>query len=171
MPGLLFFCGVMDKPHMFTRINGLFYRSITVAHRHLALAGSFRPGRYSRADQPTLYLSASREGVDAAMKAHLRPDEPERVVVTLEVAAERIFDLRDKTACAAAGIDRDKAFAAWQDTVAAGGEAPSWGVAEAIRTLGANGLIDPSRTAPGLWHLVLFNWNTPGGAEVRMRGP
>ncbi|WP_220034109.1 hypothetical protein [Curtobacterium sp. MCLR17_043] len=25
--------------------------------------------------------------------------------------------------------------------------------------IGANGLIDPSRKSPGLWHLVLFRWS------------
>ncbi len=29
-------------------------------------------------------------------------------------------------------------------------------------------MIDLSRQAPGLWHLVLFRWNRPGGAKVRL---
>jgi len=153
---------------MFTRINGLFYRSIGADHVERALSGSVRPGRYSRADQPSLYLSVSRDGVEAAMIAHKDAASPERIVVPVRVVADCIFDLRDERACAEAGIDRGLAFADWQDIVRAGGEAPSWAVANAVRALGANGLIDPSRKAPGLWHLVLFSWNVPGGAEVEL---
>ena len=130
------------------------------------LAGSVRAGRYSRPDQKTLYLSATPEGVAAAMVAH-DDGTAERVIVPLDVTATGIFDLRDDAACQKAGIDRADALAPWQDVVRQGGEPSSWRVADALRSLGANGLIDPSRTAPGLWHLVLFRWNVPGGAEVR----
>ncbi|WP_368074223.1 hypothetical protein [Curtobacterium sp. SGAir0471] len=36
----------------------------------------------------------------------------------------------------------------------------SWLVRDRLVALGADGLIDPSRKRPGLWHLVLFRWNT-----------
>lgn len=153
---------------MFTRVEGVFHRSISAGHRDRVLDGSAQPGRYSRLNETSLYLSSSREGVEAAMTAHTRDGGPERVIVPVRVMADRIFDLRDLGACAKAGIDRDRAVADWQDIVRAGGEAPSWQVADAIRALGANGLIDPSRQVPGLWHLVLFRWNVPGGAEVRL---
>jgi pentose-5-phosphate-3-epimerase len=42
----------------------------------------------------------------------------------------------------------------------------AWKVIEA----GANGLIDPSRKRPGLWHLVLFRWNEANGPKVRVIG-
>lgn len=153
---------------MFTRIEGVFHRSIGAGHRDRVLDGSVRPGRYSRADESSLYLSSSRDGAAAAMIAHTRENSPERVILPVRVAADRIFDLRDLKACAEAEIDRDAAFADWQDIVRSGGEAPSWRVADRIRALGANGLVDPSRKAPGLWHLVLFRWNVPGGAEVEV---
>ena len=38
-----------------------------------------------------------------------------------------------------------------------------------IEAQGADGLIDPSRKAPGLWHLVLFRWNVAGAPVVRAR--
>ncbi len=153
---------------MLIRVEGVFCRSISAGHRDRVLDGSVRPGRYSRISEPSLYLSSSREGVEAAMTAHTQDGDPERVILPLRVVADRIFDLRDPEACAEAGIDRDRAVADWQDIVKAGGEAPSWQVADVIRSLGANGLIDPSRQVPGLWHLVLFRWNEPGGAEVRL---
>ena len=151
---------------MFTRISDRFYRSVAVAHEAHVLDGSVSAGRYSRPDVPVLYLSATPEGVAAAMKAH-DDGSVARMIVAVEVRAERIFDLRDDAACAEAGIDRTDALASWQDVLRDGGVPSSWQVADRLRALGANGLIDPSRTAPGLWHLVLFRWNVPGGAEVR----
>ncbi len=153
---------------MFTHADGIFYRSVLAADLDRALDGSIQPGRYSRANQKTLYLSASREGVAAALMAHARPGDPERRVVAVKVAADLIFDLHDDLACRQADIDRDQAFADWQRLVAEGQTPPSWAVADRVRALGANGLIDPSRHAPGLWHMVLFRWNVPGGAKVRL---
>ena len=52
--------------------------------------------------------------------------------------------------------------------VEAGEEPSSWAVRESLEAAGAHGLIDPSRTAPGLWHLTLFRWNDDGGPRVRL---
>ncbi len=51
-------------------VRGTFHRAIDPTHRDSALAGSRSAGRYSRPDEPTLYLSSSRGGVAAAMIAH-----------------------------------------------------------------------------------------------------
>jgi len=75
-------------------MQGTFYRAVHSAHLSTALNGSRRPGRYSSADQPTLYLSSSREGVAAAMAAHggLRA---ELFVLDVDVHADGIVDMRD----------------------------------------------------------------------------
>ena len=44
----------------------------------------------------------------------------------------------------------------------------SWHVRAQLEAMGAQGLIDPSRKAPGLWHLVLFAWNQNGTAKVEL---
>nr|WP_315081967.1 RES family NAD+ phosphorylase [uncultured Kosakonia sp.] len=146
-----------------TTISGIFYRAIDPAYRDLALAGSRNAGRYSRADQPTLYLSSSPEGVDAAMQAHKANRSAQQEIIQLRVHAARIFDLRNAAALTAAGIDLADAVAPWQEIVASGGTPSSWCVRQRLETLGAAGLIDPSRKAPGLWHLVLFSWNNGTG--------
>ena len=47
------------------------------------------------------------------------------------------------------------------------GEVPSsWAVRRRLEEAGAHGLIEPSRTAPGLWHLTLFCWNEDGAPRV-----
>lgn len=76
------------------------------------------------------------------------------------------MDLCDPAALRAAGVDLSDAVAPWQDLVAAGATPRSWAVRQRLEDLGAQGLIDPSRTCPGLWHLVLFAWNTDGAARV-----
>lgn len=150
-------------------VTGRFYRAIDPAYRDQALAGSRLAGRYSAADQPTLYLSSSPEGVEAAMAAH-DGARGELAIVRFDVHATGIVDLRDAAARHAAGVAIADAVAPWQDTVAAGSPPPSWQVRRRLDEVGAQGLIDPSRTRPGLWHLVLFTWNVPRGARVSPAG-
>ncbi len=154
-----------DTPGL-VRVEGRFYRSVDARFRSAALAGSASAGRYSTAEERVLYLSASPDGVEAAMLAHSRTDTPAREVVAVQVIADRIFDLRDGQHCAEAGIDPADAAADWQQDVARGVSPPSWRVAQHLREIGAHGLIDPSRKAPSLWHLVLFAWNRDGAPQV-----
>ena len=153
----------LNAPPAFTRtIRGTFFRAIDPNFREHALAGSRAAGRYSRADQPTLYLSSSVEGVEAAMVAHANARPASLEIVTASVDAAGIVDLRDPKATTAFGVDPAEAAASWQDVVAAGKEPPSWRVGDRLIAAGANGLIDPSRRRSGFWHLVLFRWNEPG---------
>jgi RES domain-containing protein len=146
--------------------RGSFYRGVDPAHRAAALAGSRSAGRYSPPTVPTLYLSASPEGVAAAMIAYTGARNPTLDVLRFEVVADRIVDLRAHEPLRSIGIDPADAAADWQETVAAGGSPPSWRVRAALEQLGAHGLIDPSRRRPDLWHLVLFSWNRDGAPCV-----
>lgn len=152
-----------------SRVVGRCFRAVDPAHRHSALTGSRAAGRYSRADTPTLYLSSSPEGVAAAMIAHASARTPLLELVEVDVDAHGIVDLRDHAALAAAGIDPADAAAPWQEAVAAGAAPPSWRVRDRLLELGAHGLIDPSRKRPGLWHLTLFDWNSPGAPRAELR--
>lgn len=137
-----------------SELRGTFYRAIDPSFREFAIAGSRSAGRYSRAHEPTLYLSSSVDGVEAAMIAHKDARSAALEIVEIEVEA--------------AGIDLADAVAPWQDVVASGGTPPSWAVRDHLLELGTNGLIDPSRKRPGLWHLVLFRWNEAGAPTVRL---
>lgn len=128
-------------------------------YRSFSLSGSRAPGRYSDINQPTLYLSSSPEGVEAAMKSHSGSRSANLELIKVRVIAGKIFDLRNADALLAAGIDLNDAIAPWQEIVHEGGVPKSWKVRNHLESLGINGLIDPSRKAPGLWHLVLFSWN------------
>ncbi|MDH7974499.1 RES family NAD+ phosphorylase [Sphingomonas sp. AR_OL41] len=147
-------------------ISGTFFRAVDAAHANAALSGSRRAGRYSAPDQPALYLSASPDGVAAAMIAHGGGAAPTRAVLAFQVMATDVFDLREEAAIAAVRAAAGDPFAGWQEQAAMGDEPPSWRVRAWIEARGANGLIDPSRKAPGLWHLVLFRWNVPGAPVV-----
>lgn len=148
------------------RVEGTFFRAYDPVHESSVLSGSVRAGRYSSAKQPTLYLSASLDGVRAAMSSHRTDRSPDLHIARFRVRAHGIFDLRDEIGCQRAGIVLADATAPWQDIVARGGVPSSWGVRRRIEALGGQGLIDPSRSAQGLWHLVLFRWNDGRGAVV-----
>lgn len=158
-----------DPTTPFSSVRGTFFRAIDPAYRHGALNGSRSAGRFSPPDTPTLYLSSSRDGVAAAMLAHTDSESPHRAVLSFEVTALRIADLRDRATMTAIDVDVEAAAAPWQDDVAAGRAPVSWGVRERLLELGAQGLIDPSRKRPGLWHLTLFAWNAPGAPSVLPR--
>ncbi|OAN32125.1 hypothetical protein A4X17_16970 [Plantibacter sp. H53] len=150
-------------------VRGTFYRAIDPSFREFAIAGSRTAGRYSRANEPTLYLSSSVDGVEAAMIAHQDARAGVREIVEIDVEASGIVDLRDARALESAGIDLADATAPWQDIAAGGGTPTSWSIRDRLLAGGANGLIDPSRKRPGLWHLVLFRWNEPDAPVVTVR--
>lgn len=151
----------------FSIVAGTFYRAVDPAYRELALAGSRSAGRFSPPGVPTLYLSSSREGVAAAMLAHVDARTADLEVLVFDVVASGIADLRDRPAMAEIRIDVEAAAAPWQDDVAQGRAPSSWGVRDRLVQLGAHGVIDPSRKSPGLWHLTLFDWNGPAAPSVR----
>ncbi|WP_180536564.1 RES family NAD+ phosphorylase [Micrococcus luteus] len=157
-------------PSPFTTVTGIFHRAVDARFADDALRGSRSAGRYSPPETPTLYLSSSPEGVEAAMVAHTDTTTPPREQLAFDVQAERIVDLRDAEALAALGVDLADAMALWRPAVEAGEEPSSWAVRRRLGEAGAHGLIDPSRTVPGLWHLTLFRWNE-GGAPRVTRAP
>jgi len=149
-------------------IRGTFYRAIDPQFREFAIAGSRSAGRYSRAHEPTLYLSSSVDGVEAAMNAHRNARSAALEIVEVEVEAPGIVDLRDASALDSVGLTIADAIAPWQEIAEAGGTPRSWNVRDRLLAAGARGLIDPSRKSPGLWHLVLFRWNETGTPTVRL---
>ncbi len=151
----------------FSRYAGPCWRALAAGREARVLDGTGRAGRYNRPDERTLYMSGSPEGVAAAMA---RYGEADRTLVRLDVAAEGLVDLRDAVACAALGIDPARAKEDWIAALDRGEEPASWALADRARAIGATGLIDGSRRAPGAWHLVLFRWNE-GGATVQVAGP
>ncbi|OMH24165.1 hypothetical protein BKD30_09770 [Tersicoccus phoenicis] len=152
-------------------VQGTFFRAVDPAYRESALAGSRSATRYAPANMPTLYLSASRSGVAAALIKHGGDRAAELEVLTFTVTAQRIADLRDVAAMRRLGVDPKDAAGDWQRETAETGTARSWRVRRALERIGATGLIDPSCKAPGLWHLALFEWNVEGAPTVQLATP
>lgn len=157
-----------DPDVLFTEVEGVFYRAVDPDYRAYALSGSRSPGRYSSIAQPALYLSSSPDGVAAAMQSHKADRSDKLDLIRVQVAASRICDLRNARALAAVGVTLEDALAPWREIVARGGTPRSWRVRDRLESFGAHGLIDPSRAAPGLWHLVLFSWNHDGAPQVHL---
>lgn len=102
-------------------LRGTFYRAVDPEYLESAIAGSRSAGRYSRAQEPTLYLSSSVDGVRAAMIAHRNARSAALEVVEVDVEADGIVDLRDPGALTVHGLDLADALAPWQEIAAAGG--------------------------------------------------
>ena len=149
-------------------VDGIFFRAVDPDYVDAALSGSRSEGRYSPTGVATLYLSSSPEGVAAAMIKHATNRVSNLELLSFEVSARRIADLRDRQAMALIGVDSESAFGDWQHEIRSGITPQSWQVRAQLEDAGAHGLIDPSRKQPGEWHLTLFTWNTPDAPRVRV---
>ena len=89
-------------------------------------------------------------------------------IVAIDVEASGIVDLRDVSAVKAVGIDLEDALAPWQRIAEVGETQRLQAVRDRLIEVGANGLIDPSRKTPGLWHPVLFRWNVTDAPSARL---
>ncbi|NQX22927.1 RES domain-containing protein [Curtobacterium sp. VKM Ac-2852] len=95
--------------------------------------------------------------------------QPEAVdIVAIDVEASGIVDLRDVSAVKAVGIDLGDALSPWRTIPETGRTPRSSTVRDRLIEVGADGLIDPSRKSPGLWHLVLFRWNVADAPSARL---
>lgn len=155
---------VPDTP--FVRVTGVAFRSVGAAGP-IYLRGSMTAGRWGA--NGVLYLSASPEGVAAAMIAHTKRNTEPRQIIRLCVDAPRIVDLRAAGVDRDFGIDRRDGACDWQAALRDGNTPRSWDLACRLRRQGACGVIDPSRKAPGLWHLALWSWNVDSAPQVRIR--
>jgi hypothetical protein len=104
------------------------------------------------------------------MIAHRGNRSPELQMVAFEVVATNVIDLREVERLATFDVDARSAPAPWQEDADADGTPDSWRVRDALVSLGASGLIDPSRKRLDLLHLALFAWNTAGAPSVRRLG-
>lgn len=155
-----------------SEISGKFYRTISVneADHVLVPPTPQSAGRYHRHGQRALYMSPSLDWARTAVSGYMREDMRPRFVFTLEVTGAQVFDQRSISACREFGLDRELSNRPWRAALKAGKEPESWQIADQIRGLNADGLIDVSRHIPGGWHLVLFKWNGPGGPKLRVSG-
>jgi RES domain-containing protein len=157
---------------MMTAIAGRFWRSVFAADVDQVLMGARSPeGRYHHNGQAALYLSPSPAFSRIAVDTYLRPGDPPRVIVPLEVREASLADLRDPLVQRALGLNGTEAGTLWQPERAAGRPATSWIASDAAREKGAQGIIYAARSDPARWHIVLFRWNVPDGPHVKQSDP
>lgn len=152
-------------------ISGTFYRIVFQDHVQDALAGARSPeGRFHHDSQAALYVSSSPDWAYKAIEAYLKPDDPPRAVVPVEIDSARVVDLRDAAMCSAIGIEPADAAVPWLPERADNRPATTWRTSDASRQIGADGMIYTARSMPARWHLVMFRWNAPGCPFIRVTG-
>jgi len=109
-------------------------------------------GRFHHDSQLALYTSCTEEGAKVAIQRYLHADDPDRIIVSLEINVDRIFDLRKTDHSKSASV-------VWQDVFARGEHSPTWKYSDAAREAGAQGMLYSSRSRPELTHLVLFDFS------------
>ncbi len=152
-------------------VSGTFYRIAFAQYADQVLDGVIHPeGRFHHNGQPGLYASPSPETAAIAIDIYLKDNDAARVMIPLEVTDAKMADLRDPGTCARLGIDPRWPSVPWADERAKGKPATSWKASDIVRDSGADGMIYASRRAPERWHIVLFRWNQPDAATVRLTG-
>lgn len=153
-------------------LSGRFYRITFATDAQRVLGGVIHPeGRFHHDAQPAFYCSPTKQAAAAAVSVYLGPDDPPRMIIPLDVINAKICDLRDTETCAALGIDLQTPSVPWAPQRAQGIPATSWQASDAVREIGADGMIYTCRRQPRKrWHIVLFRWNHDHGAQVRQAG-
>jgi RES domain-containing protein len=148
-------------------LSSRLYRIVFAQHADAVLNGVIHhEGRFHHDGQAALYASPTPETAAIAIDIYLKPGDPDRLMVPLELSDAHVADLRDPATCAALAIDPIWPGVPWADERALGRCATSWRASDAARAAGADGMIYASRRAPKRWHVVLFDWNKPGRARL-----
>lgn len=131
--------------------NGLVWRIMFAEQKHYACDPVRSPvGRFHHGEQFALYTSCTEEGAGVAIKRYLGSQDPDRVIIRLQINAARIYDITGTKHSRSASV-------VWQDIYAGSGSAPTWKYSDAARKAGAQGMLYASRSRPELTHLVLFD--------------
>jgi len=107
-------------------------------------------GRFHHSGQTALYTSLTETGATTAIQRYIDLDDPDRVIIQLNIIADRIFDIRQTDFVKQASV-------VWQDCVEKGLPSPTWKYSDAAREAGAQGMLYSSRSRPDLTHFVLFD--------------
>jgi len=107
-------------------------------------------GRFHHDGQTALYTSWTEEGAGVAIKRYIKPEDPDRIIVPLQINTARVYDLRSTE-------HSDRGSMVWQSYVEDGLAAPTWQYSDPAREAGAQGMLYASRSMPELTHLVMFD--------------
>jgi RES domain-containing protein len=152
-------------------LGGIFWRMLAPRWSYDPLSGvgaARAGGRWNEQGQAALYLSETH----AVAIAEYQQDLPRPGTLTgYEVEANAILDITDNAVRTSIGIDASFLKQAWkQDRDISGRRPACWDFVRQVADQGWTGLRVPSAQGPGN-NLVLWHWNTDGGADVRVIDP
>jgi len=159
------------------RFIGRCYRAHDPAWSFTPLSGAGaaqKGGRFNRKGEPTLYLSldimTSLGECTQGFSNRLQP----LTMCEYDVDCEPIADLRDDPSRLHHGVARGDLNCPWLSYLLAGKEAPSWLVADRMRSSGHGGMIVPN-FVPGATdanlNLVLWHWGPNLPLKVHVYDP
>ncbi len=154
---------------LLTIVSGRFVKIVQAEDQDVVLkrCAPDRPAaRFNRAGQDALYLSPDETSARVAIGGYVTETSRRRLLLTFDLDESRLLDLRHPEASDIYELARQP----WQQAIADGRDPPSWTAADTVRERGYDGLVDPSRRRPGLWHVTLFHWNADGAPQVRPVG-
>ena len=152
-------------------ISGLFWRSSFVGREHHLLDPAGAPmGRWHHNGQTALYLSETPDGCRVATRIYHSPEDPPRFIYPFRVENALVVDLRAAQVRSAFDVSLKDIHVFWRDLHADGQSSPTWALGDQIRSIGATGLLTPSRSRPDLTHLTLFEWNSDHGPSIERSG-
>ena len=169
VPTLSFAMGLLEAQTLLTEVSGVFVKIVFAGDYdvHLERGLPYRPAaRFNQIGQDALYLSPDEFSARVAVGEYVNAGDPPRMLLSYEVERCSLFDLRHLQAAAVYELARQP----WRKAVSAGEAPKSWDAADYIRQSGHQGMIDPSRRRPGLWHITLLRWNERGAPRVRRIG-
>lgn len=153
---------------MFRPLTTRVWRAVFEGEAHKLLnPASGRYGRWHYDHQPALYCSDTPDGCRVRIKSFAKETDASRVLLPINVTADRIVDLGCPTTRVALQTSLDDIHAFWKDSLTEGQISPTWALSDRLRALGAQGILSPSRSRPELTHVTLFTWNSEGGASVQ----
>lgn len=128
-----------------------------------------RGGRWNVPGQPALYLS---EDHTTAFAEYMQDLERPGLFTPYHVAATRIVDLGDRSSRTVLDVDEATLLCPWKAIARIEKrQPPTWTLAAALLTAGADGVRVPSAQRVQGFNLVLWRWNTDDAASVVVLDP
>ena len=155
-------------PSPLTPWSGLAWRGHDPRWAHEPASGqgaAITGGRFNRKGEPTLYLALSEETAIREVQAGFAHRFQPLTLCAYEVRGARVADLRNHDLLAALGFAPEAPACAWRDDVDQGRVPESWRLADALRAVGADGVLAPSYAAGATsrdLNLVLWRWTVAG---------
>jgi RES domain-containing protein len=159
------------------RFQGRCYRGHDPAWSFTPLSGegaAITGGRFNREGERALYLSLDvMTAVGECTQGFSHRLQP-LLMCEYDVDCDPVADLRDEAGCARHGVAQEDLACGWLGHMRQRRDAPSWLVADRLRSEGHSGILVPSfvpGTAANHFNLVLWRWGPELPNRIRVYDP